>query len=387
MSEYYDLLGVSKTATQDEIKKAYRKLAVKYHPDKNPDNKEAEQKFKKISEAYEALSDPQKRAAYDRFGKDGMQGFGAGGQGGHGGFSSMEDALRTFMGAFDGAGGGDTIFDSLFGFGGGGGSQGHSHRKGASKKISMTLTFEEAAKGVEKDALITKYENCKTCGGSGASSPKAIKKCTQCNGSGQVFQSRGFFSMSATCSVCHGNGQVITERCKTCQGHGRTKSKQKVKIKIPAGIDDGMTIKMPGHGDAGESGGQPGDLYVEVRVKAHEVFERHGDDILIDLPVTFTEASLGCKKEIPTPLSGNIRITIPEGTQSGKTLRVRREGLPNVHGQARGDLLVHISVETPTNLTGKQKDLLKEFADLETPKNHPKKNSFLDKVKVFFSKI
>ncbi len=391
MSEYYDLLGVTKGASQDEIKKAYRKLAVKYHPDKNPDDDTSESKFKEISEAYEALSNPQKREAYDRFGKDGMQGFSAGGApGGHGGFSSMEDALRTFMGAFDGGQGGDSIFDSLFGFGGsgGGGQTGsQSFQKGASKKIAVTVLFEEAAKGVKKEALITKYDNCNTCSGSGASSPKAIKKCTQCGGSGQVYQSRGFFSMSAVCSACHGNGQVITERCKDCHGHGRTKSKQKVKIDIPAGIDTGMTLKMSGHGDAGESGGPAGDLYVEVHVKAHDVFERHGDDILIDLPVTFHEASLGCKKEIPTPLSGKMRISIPEGTQTGKTLRVRKEGFPNVHGQGRGDLHVHISVETPTNLSSKQKDLLKEFSKLETPKNHPRKRTFLDKVKVFFSNI
>jgi molecular chaperone DnaJ len=388
MSEYYDLLGVNKTATQEEIKKAYRKLAVKFHPDKNPDDKNAETKFKEISEAYEVLSDPQKREAYDRFGKAGMGGgFNTGG-GGHGGFSSMEDALRTFMGAFDG-GGGDSIFDSLFGFGGGNSRSGgaHGYQKGASKKISLTISFEEAARGLEKEVLITKLDLCTKCDGSGASSPKAIKKCTQCGGTGQVYQSRGFFSMSSTCSICHGNGQVITERCGECQGHGRIKSKKSVKIKIPEGIDSGMTLKMAGYGDAGEAGGPPGDLFVEVQVKPHEFFERHGDDILIDLPISFHEASLGCKKEIPTPLSGNVRISIPEGTQNGKTLRVRKEGFPNVHGQGRGDLLVHVSVETPTNLTTRQKELLQEFGELETPRNQPRKKSFIEKMKVFFSNI
>lgn len=384
MSDYYDLLGVSKGATTDEIKKAYRKLAVKYHPDKNPDDKQAEKKFKEISAAYEALSDPQKREMYDRFGKDGMQGFGAGG-GPSQGFSSMEDALRTFMGAFGGGGGGEGMFDSFFNFGGG--SQHSQFRQGASKKIRLSVTFDEAARGVQKEALITKYKNCTDCNGSGASSPNAIKRCTNCGGSGQVHQSRGFFSMSATCSVCHGNGQVITDRCKTCQGAGRLKEKQKVTIDIPAGIDSGMTIKMSGHGDAGEAGSPPGDLYVEVTVHGHDVFERHGDDVLIDLPVSFHEAALGCKKEIPTLLSGNMRITIPEGTQTGKTLRVRKEGFPNVHGQGKGDLLVHVTVETPTNLSDKQKELLKEFGELETPKNNPKKKSFLDKVKVFFSNL
>lgn len=384
MSDYYELLGVAKSASADEIKKAYRKLAVKYHPDKNPDDKHAEKKFKEISEAYEALSDPQKREMYDRFGKDGMQGFGAGGSSAHG-FSSMEDALRTFMGAFGGGGGGEGMFESFFGFGGNGSQSGY--RQGASKKVSLTISFDEAAKGVEKEVLITKFENCSTCNGSGASSPKAIKRCSQCGGSGQVHQSRGFFSMSATCSACHGNGQVITDRCKKCHGQGRIKDKQKVVIKIPAGIDNGMTIKMAGHGDAGEAGSPPGDLYVEVHVESHDIFERHGDDILIDLPVSFHEAALGCKKEIPTPLSGNIRITIPEGMQTGKTLRVRKEGFPNVHGQGKGDLLVHITVETPTHLSEKQKELLREFGELETPKNIPRKKTFFDKVKVFFSNL
>lgn len=387
MSDYYKTLGVERQATQEEIKKAYRKLAVKYHPDKNPDNKDAESQFKEISEAYEVLSDSQKRSAYDRYGKEGMQGFGAGGAGGGAGFSSMEDALRTFMGAFDG--GGDSIFDNLFGFGGQGGSQRQqtSARAGASKKVAINISFEEAAKGVEKELLITKYDNCKSCSGSGAKSPSSIKTCTHCDGNGQVFQSRGFFSMSSTCSACHGNGQVITDPCKECHGQGRIKHKQKVKTTIPAGIDSGMTLKMHGHGDAGESGARAGDLYVEVRVKKHDIFERHGDDVIIDLPVSFHEAALGCKKEIPTPLSGNVRISIPEGTQTGKTLRVKKEGLPNVHGQTKGDLLIHILVETPSNLSSKQKELFKELGSLETDKNLPKKHSFLEKIKVFFSKI
>ncbi len=382
MSDYYQILGVGRSASADEIKKAYRKLALKYHPDKNPNDKTAEAKFKEISEAYESLSDPQKREMYDRYGKEGMQGF-ASAQGGQG-FSSMEDALRTFMGAFGGGGEGG-MFDSFFNFGGGGGSTGR--RQGAGKKIHINLTFEEAAKGVEKEALISGYRHCSRCSGSGAANPDAIKTCTHCNGSGQLFQSRGFFSMSTTCSACHGNGQVITDRCKECHGQGRIKEKEKVKIKIPAGVDSGMTLKMPGYGDSGENGGPPGDLYVEIYVKPHDFFQRNGNDILLDLPVSFPEAALGCKKEIPTPLSGQVRITIPEGTQTGSTLRVRKEGLPNVHGQGTGDLLVRISIETPTHLSAKQKELLEEFSTLETPKNHPKKNGFLNKIKVFFSNI
>lgn len=386
MSEYYDLLGISKEASQDEIKKAYRKLSLKFHPDKNPDNKEAESKFKQISEAYETLKDPQKRAQYDRFGKAGMGGFGGGA--GHAGGFSQEDAFRTFMGAFDGFSGGDSIFDSLFG--GLGGGQGSAHAgpaQGTSKRMTLSLSFEEAAKGISKEVMINRYDSCKKCNGSGANSPSAIKTCHQCGGSGQMYQSRGFFSMSSACPACHGNGKVVTERCKGCQGHGRTLEKQKIKIDVPAGIDDGMRIKMHGYGDAGEAGARAGDLIVEVHVKPHEFFERHHDDIVLDLPISFHEAALGCKKEIPTPLSGNLRITIPEGTQNGKTLRIRKEGMPNVHGRGKGDLLVHISVETPTHLSAKQKELLKTFAETETPKNQPRKKSFLDKVKVFFSNI
>ncbi len=383
MTDFYQTLGVTREASQEEIKKAYRKLAVKYHPDKNTGNPEAEKKFKEVSEAYEVLSDESKRKMYDQYGADAFRA-GAGSSGfGAGGFSSMDEALRTFMGAFGGRGG-DSIFESFFG--GGFESQGRSNyaQQGASKKVSITITFAEAARGVEKEIIVTNYMNCSTCNGKGAESNSDIQNCSTCRGSGQVHHNRGFFSMSSTCPDCHGAGQVIKKPCSSCQGSGKTKEKQKVKVPIPAGVDNGMRLKMSGYGDAGENGGPNGDLYVFINVKEDEIFIREGDDVVIEIPLSFAEAALGCKKEIPTPLSGTYRIAIPEGTQSGKILRVRGEGMPNVHGQGRGDLLVKISVETPINLTEKQKRLLEEFSKLEEPKNSPRKKTFFEKIKALF---
>jgi len=380
MSDYYDILGVSREASAAEIKKAYRKLAVKFHPDKNPDDKEAEAKFKEISEAYEVLSDDNKRSLYDRYGKDALRGGGAG-MGGHGGFESMDDALKTFMNAF----GGDSIFESFFGGGGTGPfSSRPARQQGASKRLNITLSFEEAAKGIEKDIAITNNITCSTCSGSGASSAQAVSRCDRCHGQGVVFEQRGFFSMSMTCPKCQGKGTMITDPCKKCKGSGSSKEKQKVHVKIPAGVETGMRLKMSGYGDAGENGGPAGDLYVFITVEEHELFERKGDDVLLDLPISFTDASLGCKKEVPTVAHKKCVLTIPEGTQSGQTFRIRGEGFPNVHGQGKGDLLVKVFVETPTSLTKKQKELLEEFAKMEDPVNLPKKKGFLDQLKAFF---
>lgn len=382
MADYYATLGVAKSATQEEIKKAYRKKAIKYHPDKNPGDAEAEKKFKDVSEAYEVLSDENKRRIYDQYGAEGLKG-GMGG-GPAGGFESMDEALRTFMNAFGGrGGGGDSIFDSFFGGGFEGGNASYVV-KGANKKISLSVSFEEAIHGVKKDVQVTRFVTCTKCNGSGAKNSSDIKTCHTCGGSGQVHHSRGFFSLATTCPTCHGAGQIITNPCDECQGVGKVKKKEKVTIPIPAGVDSGMKLKMSGLGDAGENGGPAGDLYVFITVKPHEFFIRDGDDIILDLPLSYTEAALGTKKEIPTPQSNQYRITIPEGTQTGKIFRVRNHGLPNVHQQGQGDLLVRVHVETPVNLSPKQKDILKELETLNEPKNSPRKKTFFEKIKNLF---
>lgn len=384
MADYYDILEVSRNATADEIKKGYRKKALQYHPDKNPGNAEAEKKFKEVSEAYEVLSDDKKRQIYDRYGKEGVQGSAAGGGGGMHGFSSMDEALRTFMGAFGmGGGGGEGIFD-FFGGGSEYGEDRRGGRQGASKRVNITISFEEAAKGVEKELVVSNYVTCSVCHGKGAASAQGIKKCPQCSGRGQVFEQRGFFNMTMACPKCHGEGKVITDPCKNCHGQGSVKEKQHIKVNIPAGVDSGMRLKMSGYGDAGQGGAPSGDLYVFITVESHNLFEREGNDIILDLPISFTEAALGCKKEVPSLFHHSCRITIPEGTQNGKIFRVKGEGFPNVHGHGKGDLLVRIFVETPTGLGKAQKELLEKFSELEVPNNQPQRKGFLDNIKDFF---
>jgi molecular chaperone DnaJ len=389
MQDFYSTLGVARGASPEEIKKAYRKKALECHPDRNPNDPKAADTFKRVSEAYEVLSDENKRRIYDQYGEDGLKGAGMGGGAGPGGFpggfSSMEEALRTFMGAFGGGGGGQggSHFESFFG--GGFEEEGPGQQKGASKRVSVKISFEEAAKGTEKEIAINNYVACATCHGTGSKTKTGIKTCSSCKGNGQVYQNRGFFSMSSVCPNCKGSGQIITDPCKTCSGEGRAKEKQRIKIKIPAGVDSGMRLKMSGHGDAAPFGGSPGDLFVDIEVAPHETFEREGDDVYLDLPITFIEAALGSKKTVPTPLGESCRIQIPEGTQNGKLLRVSGKGFPNVHKQGQGDLLVRISVETPIKLSEKQKDLLRAFEATETAHNHPQKKTFMEKVKVFFS--
>lgn len=381
--DFYATLGIAKGASAEEIKKAYRKRALECHPDRNPGDKKAEAQFKQVSEAYEALSDENRRRIYDQYGEEGLRGAGMGGQGGFnaGGFSSMEEALRTFMGAFGGrgggGGGGESIFDSFFGGGSFGGEQEESGpRKGTSKKTTLRISFEEAAKGVEKEIHIHNFASCSGCNGLGAKSKNGIKTCSQCQGRGQQIHSRGFFSMASTCSQCGGAGQVITDPCKDCKGTGQIKEKQKKIIRIPAGVDTGMRLKMNGHGDAGEAGGPPGDLFVYIEVEPHPSFTREGDDVIHELPLTFTEAALGCKKEVPTPLGEMAKASIPEGTQSGQTLRISRKGFPNVQGHGHGDLILKVVVETPVKLSQKQKDLLRSFEESETASNYRHSKAF-----------
>ena len=370
--DYYEVLGVAKNASDDELKKVYRKLAMKYHPDRNPDDKSAEEKFKEVKEAYETLSDPKKRELYDRFGHAGVDpnaagGFGGGGPGG-GGFADVF---------------GD-IFGDIFG-GGGGGRGGRSNvYRGADLRYAMEITLEQAASGHATEIRIPSWETCEACSGSGAKPGTKPKACHTCNGHGQVRMQQGFFSVQQTCPTCHGSGKVIADPCASCDGAGRTKRTKTLEVKIPAGIDDGMRIRSAGNGEPGINGGPPGDLYVEIRVKDHPVFQREGDDLHCEVPISITTAALGGKVNVPT-LSGGAEIELPEGTQSGKTFRLRGKGIKGVRSSYPGDLYVHVSVETPVRLTDRQKKLLRELEDsLEDPKHSPQTRSWLDRVKEFF---
>lgn len=390
MTDYYKALGVARDASASEIKKAYRKKALKFHPDKNPGDDAAAKSFKEISEAYEVLSDEKKRRIYDQYGADAVNNAaGAGGAHGFGGgFSSMEDALRTFMGAFGGGGGpgggGESIFD-MFGFGGGGG-QSHAPQKGASKKIVLNISFEESILGVRKQVQIMLLKNCDACKGSGAESPSHVKRCTQCNGQGQVHQAHGFFSMTVPCPACHGEGTQITSYCKKCGGQKRIRSKHTIEVNIPPGIDEDTHLQLSGRGDDGENSGPPGDLLVYVKIASHSLFKREGIDVILELPLSFSEAALGSTKEIPKPAGGQLSIKIPEGTQHGKRLRIRGEGAPDVHRAGnKGDLVIKAIVETPVGLSPEQKSLLEQFAKLEGTHNSPQKRTFFDKIKSIFS--
>jgi len=380
--DYYEILGVAKNATDTEIKKAYRKMAIKYHPDKNPDDKEAEAKFKELGEAYEALSDADKRAAYDRFGHRAFEqggGFPGGAAGGGGGFHDPFDIFREVFGGGGGGGGG---FGDIFGdaFGGGQTQSG----RGSDLRYDLEITLEEAVLGTEKEIAIRKPEECAECKGSGAAKGSKVVSCSTCNGTGQVSVSRGFFSMTQPCPTCSGSGQTIERPCAVCNGEGRVEKTSKIKIKIPAGVDTGSRLRSPGQGEAGVRGAGNGELYIVIHIKSHPIFERHDSDLYCEMPVSFVKATLGGEVSVPT-LEGKVAIKIPAGTPSGKTFRLRGKGVPEIRGNGTGDLNVRIYVEVPKKLNAEQKEKLKAFAEVCDEETNPESQSFFEKAKDFFS--
>ena len=370
--DFYEILGVAKNASEEEIKKSYRKLAMKYHPDRNPDSKESEEKFKEVKEAYEMLTNPEKREAYDRYGHAGVDPNMGGGGGGGFGAGGFADSF------------GD-IFGDIFG-GGRSRSAGPQVYRGADLRYNLEITLEQAAHGFDTTIRVPSWDKCDTCHGTGAKPGTAPTTCTTCAGHGQVRMQQGFFSIQQTCPKCHGNGKVITDPCAPCGGQGRIKRNKTLEVKIPAGIDNGMRIRSSGNGEPGTNGGPAGDLYVEIHIKPHAVFQREGDDLHCEMPISFVKATLGGEIEVPT-LSGKVSFTIPEGTQSGKTFRLKAKGIKGVRSGYAGDLFCHVAVETPVKLTDKQKDLLKEFERLTVEggaKHSPQSKGWMDKVKDFF---
>jgi molecular chaperone DnaJ len=371
--DYYDILGVDRTSGIEEIKKAYRKLAVKFHPDKNPGDKSAEEKFKEIGEAYEILNDPQQRAAYDQHGHAAFDRRAGGFSRSTGGFHDPFEIFREVFGA-------GNIFDDLFG---GGRSDPTQPQRGDDLRYDMEIGFEEAARGCEKEISVTKPERCGACNGSGAEGGSRMKTCSACGGRGQMISSRGIFSIAQTCPHCQGAGRVFEKPCRVCHGAGRRELATKIKLRIPAGVDTGSRLRSAGNGAAGLRGGPSGDLYVVLHVQSHEIFQRDGDDLLCDVPVGFVQAALGAEIDVPT-LDGKANIRIPPGTQSGTLFRLRGKGVKNVQGHGSGDLHVRINVEVPTHLTAAQKAKLQEFAALCSGKESPISQTFFEKAKNLF---
>ncbi len=372
--DYYEVLGVAKSASADEIKKAYRKLAKQYHPDLNPDNPEAEAKFKEAGEAYEVLSDPDKKQRYDQFGHAGVDpSFGAGGGGGFGGFGGGFDFGDIFEGFFGG------------GFGGGGrGGRRNAPKPGSDLETGVSITFEEAAFGCEKEIHLYRTEFCPECEGSGAKSGSEVTTCSACGGSGQVRTTQrtilGNMQTVTTCPTCGGKGKIVKDPCDVCKGKGKVRKSRTIKVNIPAGIDHGQSISLSGQGNVGDLGAPVGNLFVTVSVQPHEIFKRNNYDVMSEVPITFVQAALGAELEVPT-LDGKVKYTIPEGTQTGTVFRLKGKGIPMLRRSGRGDQYVKVMVEVPAHLSQKQKDLLREFEGSLEGKNHSKQKSFFDKMR------
>jgi len=371
--DYYEVLGVNRDASDEDIKKAYRKLAMKWHPDRNPDNPKAEEKFKEAKQAYEILSEASKRSAYDQYG--------------HAGVDQAAAAAAAGAGAGGQAGFGD-MFSDIFGeIFGGGGRQGRSNVfRGADLRYNLEISLEQAAHGFETKIRIPTLAACETCKGSGAKPGTQPTTCTTCRGAGQVRVSQGPFSIAQTCPRCHGSGKMVAHPCATCAGAGRIKHQKTLSVRIPSGVDEGDRVRLTGEGEAGVNGGPAGDLYVQVHLKAHQVFQRDHDDLHCEMPVSFAAAALGGDVEVPT-LDGSAKINVPGGTQTGKTFRLRGKGIKGVRSQAPGDLFCHVVVETPVNLTSRQKELLQEFEAIsqkDSARHNPRAKGWFDKVKEFF---
>ena len=366
--DYYEILGVQKNASADEIKKAYRQLALKHHPDRNPGDADAEKKFKEAAEAYDVLGDAQKRRQYDQFGKAGLKG----GFRPHD-FADIHDIFSAFGDIFGGS-----IFEDFFG---GGTRTRRGPRRGASLRCEIVLTLEECAASAQKTIKLRRQELCEVCGGSGAKPGTQPIRCSTCGGVGVVQQSQGFFSIRTTCPRCRGEGRVIESPCTGCAGSGHVQRRREITVRIPAGVADGMQIPMEGEGEAGEPGAPRGDLYCFIRVREHEFFERHGSDLLTRVPITFSQAALGGQVDVPTITGKTTTVKVPAGTQSGQILRLRGQGMPSIRGHATGDLLVQVYVETPRKLTPEQKRLLRELATTEEANVSPERKSFFDKLK------
>lgn len=375
--DYYEVLEVERSVTEDGIKKSYRKLAIKYHPDKNPGDHEAEERFKELGEAYEALMDPQKRAAYDRYGHAAFQQ--GGGGGGGGGFHDPFDLFREVFGQGGGSGG---IFEHFFG--GGGGTDSSGRQRGSDLRYDMQITLEEASAGCEKEIEIRKLGSCDTCDGSGAQKGSKAVTCSTCRGRGQVVASRGFFQVAQTCPTCQGTGRVIEKPCKSCHGDGRVEQTSRIKLKIPAGIDEGARLRSPGGGESGLRGGTAGDLYVVIHLKEHSVFTRDGMDLHCDMPIPFSIAALGGEVRVPT-LSGAVSLKIPPGTQSASVFRIRGQGMPALQSASRGDILARVQVEVPSRLNAEQRKALEHFAELCGEENTPLHKSFTERLRDLFT--